>query len=75
MEPQEPQVQAPAFTPVEAEPATVAPTPVAPGPRTFVPVPASQQPPQSQQNQISDTSLLGSNPMDILKNLQISQRQ
>ncbi len=74
-EPMEPQVQAPAFTPVEAEPATVAPTPVAPGPRTFVPVPASQQPPQSQQNQTPDTSLLGGNPMDILKNLQILQRQ
>ena len=75
-EPFEAEVQeAPAFTPIEAEPVTGAPTPAALGPRTFVPAPVSQQPPQSQQNQTPDTSLLGGNPIDILKNLQISQRQ
>lgn len=74
-EPLQPEVQeAPAFTPVEVEPtaAAPAPTPAAPGPRAFTPAPVQ---PAAVPAPAPDTSLLGSNPIDILKNLQIFQRQ
>jgi len=72
-EPFEPEVQeAPAFTPQPVQEAPEATFTPQPAPTT---APATPPPNLGAPQQAPDTSLLGSNPIDILKNLQIFQRQ